>query len=145
MSLYRHCFVTVSSLFCRRFCSELRHTEHAHLLHPCLPHYLDYLIDMSGDSPDYLLPLSLEALQLVAQVSQVCQGLYRCVSTLLVLRDYNCTKQNFILSSISFSVFPFADFSRALGTVRCSDSGCGYRCLLEVLTWLVCGSSGHVT
>ena len=51
-------------------CSELS-TEHVALLKPYLPHFLEYLVEMAGNSTSDVVPLVVDSLHLVTQVRAV--------------------------------------------------------------------------
>ena len=54
---------------CYSFCSELKSTEHAQLLKTWLPSYLQCLCELAGRSPEDVVFLVIDSLQLVARVT----------------------------------------------------------------------------
>ena len=47
---------------------ELKHTEHAQLMHPYLTVYLEQVVGMAGDYPEDVLYIVVDTLQYLAQV-----------------------------------------------------------------------------
>ena len=86
-------------------CSELQETESRELLLPFLPSLITLLAAMTTDSPDIVLLVVIDTLQLVAQVSSLAVHSIHCQQNILQMNDQITAQQAQPLTDVAMTLF----------------------------------------